>query len=106
MADVQRTPRELLEARGELAEDIVAVLVNGAIVENVCWIRCMMMPATNTPTRRSSSGPGAPPALGPPRLPSVNPHANTPPEPVIGSTMQAAIVLPPTSAQIFSSSSA
>jgi len=33
MADVQRTPRELLEARGELADDIVAVLVNGAIVD-------------------------------------------------------------------------
>ncbi|MCC6667680.1 MAG: threonine--tRNA ligase [Polyangiaceae bacterium] len=33
MADVQRTPRELLEARGELADDIVAVLIEGAIVD-------------------------------------------------------------------------
>jgi hypothetical protein len=33
MADVQRTPRELLEARGELADDIVAVVIEGAIVD-------------------------------------------------------------------------
>ena len=33
MADVQRTPRELLEARGEFADEIVAVLVDGKIVD-------------------------------------------------------------------------
>jgi len=33
MADVQRTPRELLEARGELADDIVAVLFAGEVVD-------------------------------------------------------------------------
>lgn len=33
MADVLRTPRELLEARGELADDIVAVLVGGELMD-------------------------------------------------------------------------
>jgi threonyl-tRNA synthetase len=33
MAEARRTPRELLESRGQLADDIVAVLVNGTIVD-------------------------------------------------------------------------